>query len=63
MCDKVILENAGTLMFDPDCYKKKLIDNYHYALEFNPDCFKTQKMCNKVVDIYPSATQFVPECY
>ena len=66
MCDRVILENGGTLMFVPDCYKNQKIcnkaaDNYPHALEFVPDCFKTQKMCNKAVDTYPSATQFVPD--
>ena len=28
-----------------------------------PDCYKTQKMCNKVVDTYTSATQFVSNQY
>ena len=28
-------------------------------LGFVPDCYKTQKMCNKAVDTYPSALQFV----
>ena len=27
------------------------------------DCYKNQKMCNKVVDNYPHALDFVPECY
>ena len=38
MCDEVILENAETLMFVPDCYKnqKKAVDYYAYAVEFVP---------------------------
>ena len=28
-----------------------------------PDCYENQKMCNKVVDNYPRALEFVPECY
>ena len=48
MCDKVNLENDGTLSFVPDCYKNQNlsnrgVDNYTYALEFVPECYKTQK--------------------
>ena len=39
MCDEVILENDGTLMFDPECYKNKkcvikllIIIFMHYSL-------------------------------
>ena len=28
-----------------------------------PDCYKNQEMCNKPVDNYPQALQFVPECF
>ena len=42
------------------CYKA--VGNCVYALEFVSDCYKNQKMCNKVVNIYPSAIQFIPEC-
>ena len=28
-----------------------------------PECYKTQKMCDKVVDTYPSTLKFVPECF
>ena len=60
MCDKVILENSGTLMFVPNCQKNKkicnkAIGNYTHTLEFDPGCYKTNKMCNKVVDISLSA--------
>ena len=39
MCDKVILENNGTLKSVPDCYKNKkmynqAVNNYAHALEF-----------------------------
>ena len=30
-------------------------------LRFIPNCYKNQKMFNKTVDTYPSATQFVSE--
>ena len=48
MCDKVILENSGTLNFIPDCYKNQkscynTVDNHFHALEFVPNCYKTQK--------------------
>ena len=53
--DRVILENAGTLIFVPDYYKNqkmvtKAVDNYPRAIEFVPDCFKTRKTCNIAVD-------------
>ena len=44
MCDKVNLENVGTL--------KSVLDFY-----------KNQEMCNKAVENYPHALEFVPECY
>ena len=52
MCDNVILENGGTLLFVRNRYKNqemcnKTVDNYAHALESVPDCYKTQKMCNK----------------
>ena len=67
MCDRVILENGGT-MFILECYKNQkmcnnVIDDYPHAFEFLPDYFQTQKMCNKAVDTYHAAMQFVPECY
>ena len=36
LCDNAILENGGTLMFVPECQKKKrnkAVDNYTHALE------------------------------
>ena len=27
------------------------------------DCYKNHNMCNKAVDNYPHALEFVPECY
>ena len=58
MCDKVILENSGTLNFIPDCYKNQkscynTVDNHFHALEFVPDCCKTQKISDKAVDTRP----------
>ena len=46
MCDRVKLENGGTLMFVHDCSKKskmssKTADDYPNALEYVSDCFKT----------------------
>ena len=32
-------------------------------LEFINVCNKTQKMCDKAIDIYPSAIKFIPECF
>ena len=51
MCDKVILENGGTLK--SDCYKNqemcnKAINDYSHALEFVPECYKTQKFMMKL---------------
>ena len=48
MCDKVVLENGGTLVSVPDQYKTqemcdKAVDNYAQALEFVPHCYKIQK--------------------
>ena len=39
----------------------KAVENYPHALEF--EYYKTQKMCGKPVDAYPSTIKFVPECY
>ena len=32
------------------------------TLKSIPDCYKNQEMCNKAVDNYPHALEFVPEC-
>ena len=40
----------------------KAVYNNAHALEFAPDCYKTQKLCNKTVNTYPSTVQFVREC-
>ena len=40
----------------------KLLINSH-ALTFVPDCFITQKMCDKTVNTYLPAMQFVHDCY
>ena len=59
MCDKVILENGGMLMFIPDHYKdqnicNKVVDKYSHALKSVSDCYKTQKMCDKGFSTHPS---------
>ena len=46
MCDKVILENCGTLKSLQDCYKNqemcnKAVENYPHELEFVPECYKS----------------------
>ena len=33
------------------------------TLKSVPDWYKNQEMCNKAVDNYPHALDFVPECY
>ena len=68
MCDKAILENGGTLMSAPKCYKNhemcnKSVDNYSHSLELVPECYKIQKMCEKAVDTYPTTIKYVPEYY
>ena len=47
LCNKVVLENSGTLMSAPDCYINLLHKgdyNYHHALEFGSECFITQEV-------------------
>ena len=39
----------------------KAIDNYAHALEFVLDQYKTQEMCIKAVDNYPSTIKYVPD--
>ena len=68
MCDKVVVENGGTLKFIPDSYKNKkmcnqAVDNYIDALDYVPDCYKTQKMNNKVVDTNSATTRFISEWF
>ena len=59
MCDKSNLQNNGTLMSVPDCFKNKMcnqaVANYVHALEFVPHCYKTEEMCNYAVNTSPSA--------
>ena len=33
------------------------------TLKWVPDCYKNQEMCNKTVDNYPIALDFVPESF
>ena len=48
MCDKTILENAGTLKYVPGCFRNqemrsKAVENYSHTSEFVPECYKTPK--------------------
>ena len=48
MCDKVIIKNAGMLMFISDFYKdhnmcNKVVNNYSHTLKFTSQCCKIQK--------------------
>ena len=69
VCGKTMLENDGTLVSAPDCYKKILKKKnynkavYNYAHAFVPNFYKTQEICNKAANTSLSAIQFVPECY
>ena len=33
------------------------------ALESVPGCYKIQQICDKAVDNYPHALNFLPDCY
>ena len=63
LCDKVIIENDGMIMFIPDQYITQecdnVVNNYPDTLESVPDCFMTQKLCNNAASTYLSATRFV----
>ena len=39
---------------------KAILEN-NGTLKSVPDCYKYQEMCNKAVDNYPHALEFVPE--
>ena len=41
---------------------KAILEN-NGTLKSVPDYNKNQEMCNKPVDNYPHALEFVPECY
>ena len=40
---------------------EKAVDNYVHVLEFVRECYKTQKMCDKAVDICLFAFDYVPD--
>ena len=44
------------------CVKKAILENGG-ILKSVPNCYKNQEMCNKVVNNYPHALRFVPECF
>ena len=39
----------------------KAVGNYPHALKFVYNCYQTQEMCDKAVNTYHSAKQFVLE--
>ena len=41
---------------------KSILENSE-TLDSVTDCYKNQEMCNKAVDNYLYALEFVPECY
>ena len=54
MCDKVILENGGALMFVSIWYKNKImcnraVDTCPFVFDFVPDRCSTQYVCDKFV--------------
>ena len=61
MCDKVILENGGTLNSVSYFYQNQKMCNktVHNSLEFVPECYKTQKMRGS--QYLPSLIKFVSE--
>ena len=44
------------------CVKKAILENGG-ILKSVPNCYKNQEMCNKIVNNYPHALRFVPECF
>ena len=66
MCDKVILQICGMLIFTPGlCKDQKMCDNVDencvQALGSVLDCCYNQKMYNKPVDTYPFEYDSVPD--
>ena len=71
MYDKVNIENGGVLRFVSDCYKNVLHKKNRQCVVKQWQLFSCiricskllydSKMCNKAVDIYPSAIQFSPD--
>ena len=43
-------------------YDKAILENGG-PLKSVRDCYKNQQMCNKAVDNYPHALEFIPECF
>ena len=66
MCDKVILQISGMLIFTPRlCKDQKMCDNvdenYVQALGSVIDCCQNQKMYGKPVDTCPFESDFVSD--
>ena len=54
MCNKIILENGGTLMSVLDFYKNqemcdKAVDTHPFTIKYVPKCYKAQEMCYKAI--------------
>ena len=43
-------------MFDKDALKSG------GTLKSVPDCYKNQQICDKAIENYPYASEFIPEC-
>ena len=57
MCDKVVLENSGTLKYVPDCYKiqkmcNKVVPRYFIVFDSIPYQYKIQEICELVGSLY-----------
>ena len=62
ICDKVILENGGTLKCVSYCYKNqeiciRAVENYPHALEFVPECYKLKEYVIKLSILTPILLQ------
>ena len=43
--------------------RNRAVYNYPHAVEYVTEGYKTQKMCDKDVDTYPSTIKFLLECF
>ena len=64
MCKHAVKKLPYLLIYDPDrdIWDKAILENGG-TLESVPDCYKNQDICNKSVDNYSQALEFVLECY
>ena len=67
MCKHAVKKLSYLSRYVPDQYKtqhwrhKVILENVG-KLKFVLYCYKNQGMCNKSVENYPHALEFVPEC-